>query len=361
VKLEMRLAGGLPRVVEIFVGESVRGLPALLTDRFHGRSLYWIWDETVWSLWGSGWDEAGEDRRVAFDFSEGGKRLSGVEALARELARRGADRRSVLVAVGGGVAGDVTGFLASIYMRGIPHVQVPTTLLAQVDSSVGGKTGVNLPEGKNLVGAFHQPELVFMDPRFLETLPLRELRQGMAEVVKTALVGDEKLWAFLESFEAGLKGVGGDPEALAYVISSCCRLKASVVEADEREGGRRRVLNLGHTVGHAVERSSGYTIPHGDAVAMGLVAAARLGVALGETSPDLPDRLEALCRRWGLPVAIPSRYSPEALVDALKTDKKRLGRTLHFILPVRPGQVLDYPDPDLDRLKQVLRKVGEAS
>jgi 3-dehydroquinate synthase len=333
-----------------------------LKTHLGSRSAYWIWDERVWNIWGHrlqewGWPDFQEGRLILFPVSESSKRLDTVEKLAQQLVQGDADRQSVLVAVGGGVTGDVVGFLASIYMRGIPHFQVPTTLLAQVDSSVGGKTGVNLSQGKNLLGTFHQPQTVWMDPQFLQTLPSEQFRQGMAEVIKTAMIGDEDLWDYLESHAEAIKQRSNS--ALTRVIAACCSLKASVVESDEKEAGYRRVLNLGHTVGHALERLSDYTIPHGDAVAMGMVVATGLAVRLGKIAQKDLLRLEKLCTSWDLPTRIPQEFTPEALLSALRTDKKRLQETLHFILPVKIGKVIDYENPDMECLKKVLDEVSE--
>lgn len=335
-------------------------LPESLSCLLGGRIDYWIWDERVWELWherleGFGWPGATCGRVVLFAASEANKRLSALEDLAGKLVRAGADRGSVLVAVGGGVTGDVAGFLASIYMRGIPHFQVPTTLLAQVDSSIGGKTGVDLPEGKNLLGTFHQPDAIWMDPRFLETLPAEEFRQGMAEIIKTAMIGDAPLWEYLEEHKEAL--ARRDRESLERVIGACCRLKARVVEADEREGGARRVLNLGHTVGHALEKISDYRVRHGDGVAAGMVAAARWAVLLGRLPQDVLDRLERLCTAWNLPCRIPGEFPVESIFEAIRADKKRIRDTLHFILPTAIGEVADCPDLDPAGLKQVLREM----
>ncbi|HZE21448.1 MAG TPA: 3-dehydroquinate synthase, partial [Desulfobaccales bacterium] len=308
-------------------------LPQTLATYLADRAGYWIWDATVWRFWQNkvtdmGWPGPQSGKVLLFPASERNKRLGALEELARELARKGADRSSALIAVGGGVTGDVVGFLASIYMRGVPHFQVPTTLLAQVDSSIGGKTAVDLPEGKNLLGSFHQARAIWMDPQWLETLPSEHLRQGMAEVIKTAMIGDEILWKFLETHSGAVKRL--EREALLRVISTCCLIKGRVVEADEQEAGPRRALNLGHTVGHALERLSGYEIPHGDAVAMGLVVATTLAVRLGKIPEEVLNRLEILCKIWNLPVRIPPVFSPEAVLAALKTDKKWTAGVLHF-------------------------------
>ena len=354
----IRVPGSPPHVSEVFIGAGLLPqLPETVASCAGNRAVYWIWDRKVWQLWYDrlerlGWSNIGADRTILFAASEQCKTLGSVEHLARKLLAAGAGRHSVLVAVGGGVTGDVVGFLASIYMRGIPHYQIPTTLLAQVDSSVGGKTGVDLPEGKNLLGSFHQPGFIWMDPQFLETLSEEDFRQGMAEIIKTAMIGDEGLWNYLEAHSAAIKR--RDPEALLRIVTACCAVKSKVVEADEREAGYRRVLNLGHTVGHALERLSGYQLPHGDAVAIGLVVAARLACQLSLAAEDLPSRLEQLCQTWDLPSRIPRQYTAEELLAALKTDKKWEADSLHFILPVKLGHVVDYDHLDMKQLKDTI-------
>ncbi len=358
MKFSMKLPGAPPRVSEVCIGSDLlEGLAEDLKTRLGVRRAYWIWDEKVWEIWGEKLVPFfGPVRKrsnpIFFAASESNKRLSALEDLARRLAQAGADRQSVLVAVGGGVTGDVVGFLASVYMRGIPHFQLPTTLLAQVDSGVGGKTGVDLPEGKNLLGTFHQPEAIWMDVRFLETLPPEEFRQGMAEVIKTAMIGHEVLWKYLEGHYEDLRR--RDTLALMRIVSESCLVKSRVVEADERESGYRRVLNLGHTVGHALERLSDYKMRHGDCVAVGMVAASKLARRLGMISPGEVERLVRLCEVWNLPVKPPEDFSVDAILEALQTDKKKMGDTLHFILPVRIGEVVDYSSLDLEDLKQVL-------
>lgn len=362
MKFALDLPGTAPFSSLVFIDrDGGGGFAAALESCLKDRTVYWIWDERVFSLWWerlttSPFPAVEPSRLLRFPASEANKRLTAVEHLAVELLERGADRASALVAVGGGVTGDVVGFLAAIFMRGIPHIQVPTTLLAQVDSSVGGKTGVDLEQGKNLLGAFHQPRLIWMNLQFLETLPPEEFRQGMAEVIKTAMLGDEKLWNYLEDHALDLER--REPEALYEVVTACCRVKAGVVQLDEKETGRRRILNLGHTVGHALERLSNYQVRHGDAVAVGLVAAARLAVMLGKLEKGTLARLEKLCRTWGLPVRIPPGLGAEALVEAMQTDKKHIGGRLHFILPVRIGEVLDYQDLRAEQIEETLRVLG---
>ncbi len=363
MKIDLSLPGSPPRTSEISIGDDVlETIAGGLEDALRGRAAYWIWDEAVWNLWGRraaelGWPEPAGGRVILFAASEPNKRMASVEFLARRLVNAGATRDSALVAVGGGVTGDIVGFAASIYMRGIPHFQVPTTLLAQVDSSVGGKTGVDLPEGKNLLGTFHQPTRVWVDPRWLVTLPEAELRQGMAEVIKSAIIGDEVLWKFVENNGQNLRR--RDPEALLRIISASCLLKTRVVEADEKEAGYRRVLNLGHTVGHALEKLTGYRLKHGDAVAVGMLAAAGLSRRMGMMPAGDAERLERLCEQWAMPVRVPADIRPEAVIDAIRADKKRIGDRLHFILPVRIGEVVERTDIDYDELRDVLAHLRE--
>jgi len=363
MQFAIELPGSLPCTSHVFVGRDIAAeLSDTLVSHLKDRAAYWIWDENVFRLWqdrlkGTPWPAVEKGCQLCFPASEANKRLSAIEKLAAQLLELGADRGSILIAVGGGVTGDVVGFLASIYMRGIPHIQVPTTLLAQVDSSIGGKTGVDLEEGKNLLGAFHQPQLILMDLQFLETLPPEEFRQGMAEVIKTAMIGDEALWNYLEANTDPLKRRQSD--ALYQIVTACCRLKAGVVQIDEKETGHRRVLNLGHTVGHALERLSGYQIRHGDAIAMGLVAATKLAVSLGKVESRNLVRLEKLCQTWDLPVRVPSRFPPKAVVAAMRTDKKHIRGRLHFILPVRIGEVQDCQDISAEQLELILKQLRE--
>lgn len=363
MNLTIQLPEAPPRSSQVLIGNGlIAALPEKIAQRAGDRRIYWIFDEHVWRLWQQrltplGWPDRETGRVLFFTSSEQNKRLSSVEDLARKLVDAGADRQSLLVAVGGGITGDVVGFLASIYMRGISHFQVPTTLLAQVDSSIGGKTGVDLPEGKNLLGSFHQPDFIWMDPQWLESLSKEDFRQGMAEVIKTALIGDEVLWKYLETHDSAIRR--RDPEALLRIVSACCVIKARVVEADEKETGYRRVLNLGHTVGHALERLSSYQMAHGDAVAIGLVAAAKLAVKMAKVNEDVLLKLESLCRAWDLPTGIPGHFPAAALITALKTDKKWESGVLHFILPVRIGEVVDYVGLDLNDLKDVLESIRQ--
>ena len=252
-----------------------------------------------------------------------------------------ADRRTVVVAVGGGVIGDLAGFVTATYARGIPFVQVPTTLLAQVDSSVGGKVGINHPQGKNLIGAFYQPLGVFLDTAVLDTLPPRDYRSGLAEVVKYGVILDEKFFAYLESNLAGINL--RTPEVLRHIIARCCRLKADIVERDEFERtGVRAVLNYGHTFAHAFEALGGYgALLHGEAVSIGMTHAARLAEKLGRVDTTTAARQASLLEAVGLPTRLPEsmKLSPDAILNSMRLDKKTVSGRLRFVLPSRLGHV----------------------
>ena len=267
---------------------------------------------------------------------EKNKRLATVEALAEKLIAAGADRDSVLVAFGGGVVGDVAGMLASVFMRGIEFVQIPTTVLAQVDASIGGKTGVNLRSGKNLLGTFLQPRLVLIDPEVLETLPGREFRAGLFESIKAGVIGRPKLFEMLEL--SSVKELRRDAERLKWVIAESVRLKADVVARDEHENDLRRVLNFGHTIGHALEADTNYRrYLHGEAVAWGMVAAANIASIVGSTNKQIAERIEGAALRLG---SLPSVKSDgKDLLRLIQADKKTRNGVVHFVLPREIGRV----------------------
>jgi 3-dehydroquinate synthase len=269
------------------------------------------------------------------------------------LAALKANRDACIVALGGGVIGDLAGFAAATWMRGIDFVQIPTTLLAQVDSSVGGKTGVNLPAGKNLVGAFHQPRTVVIDTGTLATLPPREYRSGLAEVVKYGAIGDAAFFAWLEANAAAL--AARDEAAVAAAIAQSCLHKAGVVARDEREDGERALLNFGHTFGHALETSAGYgTLLHGEAVAIGMVLAARLSAALGRAPAADTERLERLLAALDLPVALPAGHAADELLALMRLDKKNLSGRLRLILWNGIGDAQIVPDVDETAIRETL-------
>jgi len=267
---------------------------------------------------------------------ETSKRLSAVERLAGKMVSLGADRQSVVIALGGGVVGDVAGFLASIFMRGIPVIQVPTTLVAQVDSAIGGKTGVNLVSGKNLIGTFHQPLAVMADPEVLSTLPDRQYRSGLFEAMKYGVIRNPQIFELMETHREAL--LHRDGELLERLIVECVRVKADVVSADEQEGGERRILNFGHTIGHALESATKYKhFLHGEAVGWGMVAATLIGKSLKITDPDTAQRIVSMVLAYGsLPTV---EVDGRRILRLLQSDKKTMAGVPHFILPTAIGNV----------------------
>ncbi len=288
-------------------------------------------DEAQESLTGAGFETA----RITFPAGEAAKCFTRLERILEKLASAKLDRKSCVVALGGGVTGDLAGFAAATYMRGISFVQVPTSLLAQVDSSSGGKTGVNLQNGKNLAGAFHQPCLVMIDTRTLTTLPQEEFSCGMAEVVKHGMIRDDGYFALVEENADAIMSL--EPDILQQVIAGSCRIKAEVVAADELEKGLRALLNFGHTFGHAYEQLSNFTLRHGEAVAMGMVAACREAEETRGLAPRVRERLQALLQRLGLPAEPPDFPAP-AIRACMMGDKKTEHGRLRLVLPLRIGK-----------------------
>jgi len=322
-----------------------------LQSRVTGPAAIVVSNETVAPLYRERLERRLAGKRllkVDLPDGEAHKTLESVSRILDELAGGSAGRDTTVLALGGGVVGDIAGFAAACYMRGVPLIQVPTTLLAQVDSSVGGKTGVNHPRGKNLIGAFHQPQLVLIDTDTLSTLPDREFRAGLAEVIKHAAIADPVFFRWLEDNMSAL--VAHEPAALAHAIRRCCEIKADVVAADERERGQRALLNFGHTFGHAIEASVGYgEWLHGEAVAAGMIMAAALS-AIDESERR---RLADLVRRAGLPVAPPD-VPAETLRVARARDKKILGDRLRFVLLRRLGEAYVDAEVPEERLAGVL-------
>ena len=290
---------------------------------------------------------------ILFDDREASKNLATVERITRQLVRRGADRHALLVAVGGGVVGDVSGYVAASYLRGVAVVHVPTTLVAQVDSAIGGKTGVNLPEGKNLVGAFYSPRLVLADPRTLGTMPEREFRSGIYEVIKYGVIGDAALFAYLEKNVERL--AARDAAALSDVTPRCIRAKANVVGRDERESGLREILNFGHTFAHALETVTRYRrYRHGEAVGWGMIAVGRLGARLGLFAERDAKRIEKLVRRVGPLPAMPDAPA-RRLIEIMGADKKTRAGKLRFVLPLKIGKVKTFADVPLPAVEEILK------
>jgi 3-dehydroquinate synthase len=282
------------------------------------------------------------------------KSFARAEELCDRLARGGLDRHGIVVALGGGVVGDLAGFVAAVFMRGVDYVQAPTSLLAAVDSSVGGKVAVNLPTGKNLAGAFHQPRNVVADVGTLATLPAREWGSGSAEVIKYGAILDEAFFSDLEKLPNGLSRAGSGE--LMRVIGRCCELKAEIVAEDEREQGRRSILNFGHTVGHALEAVSGYgRLLHGEAVAIGMCCESELGARLGLTPPETVGRLRSLIEAWGLPSRIPPGPDDAELLEAMGRDKKTVGGILRCALLENLGRCRTASEVPAEAVQEVLR------
>ncbi|MEQ8200778.1 MAG: 3-dehydroquinate synthase [Syntrophomonadaceae bacterium] len=289
---------------------------------------------------------------ASFPGGEEHKNLTTVRSLTEQMVECGLDRQSTVIALGGGIPGDVAGFAASVYMRGIRYIQVPTTLLAQVDSSVGGKTGVNLPQGKNLVGTFYQPALVFIDVAFIETLPEREYLTGLAEVIKYGIIWDPGFFGFLEQNLTSIKA--REPGCLQHIVQRCCAIKADIVAQDETEGGIRALLNLGHTFGHALEALTGYRrYNHGEAVAIGIVLASRLAVDAGILSPHDDDRIKSLIFDLGLPTTY-ERLDSSDIISQMRKDKKSTEGRLHLVLPIGIGTCQIFTDINESRIAQAL-------
>ena len=288
---------------------------------------------------------------------EASKSMATVADVVSKLVAVNATRQSFLIALGGGVVGDLTGFVASIFKRGIGYVQIATSLIAQVDSSLGGKTGVDLPEGKNLVGTFYHPKAVLIDPSFLSTLPERELRNGLSEVIKYAIISDKKLFELM--MERSREILSRNIDLMRVLIERSCGIKARIVEADEKEGDLRRILNFGHTVGHALEAMSAFTLSHGEAVAAGMVVAARISQKLGRLDTALYEEIVTLIRRYELPTAVPRDYDTEEILGFVARDKKVAGRQLHWVLVSGIGEPFITADVPGDTVRQALEELKQ--
>jgi len=347
------------RIGEAFLSSAEHGSDAI-QGMIRGGHVLIVSDENVAPLYAAGVQNLLVSsnpqvltRLLVLPAGEAHKNLDAVSKIFDALAQLGATRDACVIALGGGVVGDIAGFAAACWMRGIDFIQMPTTLLAMMDSSVGGKTGVDHAAGKNLIGAFHQPRAVIADLATLATLPNRELRAGFAEVIKTACIGDPEFFSWLESNAPAL--LARDPQALTHTIATCCRFKAGVVERDERETGERALLNFGHTFGHAIETESGYgTLLHGEAVAIGMLLAARLSVRLGMASDADTQRLRGLLQAFGLPTDLPSQLKPDALLARMRLDKKHRANALRLILWRGIGRAEIVENTDTAPIKAVL-------
>jgi 3-dehydroquinate synthase len=312
-------------------------LHQITAEHLQDRRIAMIADAAVYKLYRSGrlgtptWD----GDALTFSPGEKSKTREVWARLSDALLDRSYGRDSGLIALGGGVTGDLAGFVAATYMRGVPYLQVPTTLLAMLDASVGGKTGVDTRHGKNLIGAFHPPAAVVADPGVLTTLPERAYRAGLAEAVKHGIIADESYFAWMETSARAL--ADREPDALTRLIRRSVEIKAEVVSGDEREVGRRAILNAGHTVAHALEQPTNYELPHGEAVALGLVAECGLAERLGIAPGGLRKRVADLLTRLGLPIRLPRDLKPASVVSSMAVDKKNRGEGIHFALPERLG------------------------
>jgi 3-dehydroquinate synthase len=328
------------RSYPIFIGEGLLGNGDLLLPYIKGKQVCIVTNETIAPLYLDALKSALSSLRldvVVLPDGEEHKNLQTLNLIFDELLDKKHNRTTTLIALGGGVVGDMTGFAAACYQRGVDFIQVPTTLLSQVDSSVGGKTGVNHVLGKNMIGAFHQPNAVVIDTQVLKTLPKRELAAGFAEIVKYGLIADAPFFAWLEENVEELMACAS--EALAYAIEQSCLNKARVVELDEREGGVRAILNLGHTFGHAIETAQGYGVwLHGEAVAAGMVMAMDLSLREGWVSEDDVARTRALLQKAGLPVTAPENMTEQQFLELMSVDKKVLDGSLRLVLVRQLGQ-----------------------
>jgi 3-dehydroquinate synthase len=330
----------------------------------HRKLIFVLTSPDIWALWGERLQASLAPREPIVLFLPAGerhKRLSQVERLATEMARAGADRSSLLIAFGGGVTGDLGGFLSAIYMRGIDYIQIPTTLLSQVDSSVGGKTAVNLQTGKNLVGCFYPPRQVVADIELLRTLPQRELRAGIYESIKAGLIRDVGLFRFIERHREQIDE--GDPAALEKMVAASIRIKAEVVGEDEREFGVRMILNFGHTLGHAIEAASGYrALLHGEAIAWGMLAALDISRKRKLLTADAAGRIASLLRSFE-PPPLPS-VSPRRLLQAASGDKKNRGGVRRFVLLQGLGNAVvveDVTDAEVLAAIESIRRISSGT
>ena len=348
---------------EIYIGENILDRMGLILAKNNWASRYiMITDSNISTQYGERVQATlrGMELKVdTIDFpaGEAAKNFETSLHIIEGMMDLGADRTSALIALGGGVVGDITGFIASIYMRGVPYIQVPTTLLAQVDSSIGGKTGIDLPQGKNLLGTFCQPKGVFIDLAFLNTLTPREFGSGLAEIVKYGIIDDPELFSSLEVEAEDIRT--RNMNLLEKIITRSCRIKKGIVEIDEMEKGVRRILNFGHTIGHAIEAESRYSISHGDAISIGMVAAALISERLKYLPSKDRERIISLIRVLGLPDRIPKTLSSDGILSRIKRDKKKEGDTIHFVLLKKIGIPFvngSVPEPLIGEVIEALKE-----
>lgn len=346
------------RSYPIYIGSGMLGEADLITRHIQGRSALIVSNDTVAPLYLAAVQQALDGKQIRYDQiilddGEQYKTMASIETIIDLLLTNRHDRRTTVIALGGGVIGDVAGFAASIYQRGVNFIQIPTTLLSQVDSSVGGKTGVNHPLGKNMIGAFYQPQCVIADIDTFNTLPARELSAGFAEVIKYGLIHDRGFFDWLEINIDGLSSL--DQDLLAQAVLVSCQNKARVVELDERESGLRAILNLGHTFGHAIETVMGYgNWLHGEAVAAGMMMAIDLSIREGLVDETVRQRAVALLQRAGLPVIPPTEITVEQYLDAMAIDKKNVDGKIKLVLLNALGDAFITDEYNHDKLLQTL-------
>jgi 3-dehydroquinate synthase len=349
---------------------SLEQLGAYLSNLQLGKKVLVVSNPTVFQYYGEtaikSLQAAGfEVASCILPDGESYKTLESLQIIYDTALENRLERSSTMVALGGGVIGDVTGFAAATWLRGINFVQVPTTLLAMIDAAIGGKTGVNHPRGKNLIGAFYQPRLVFVDPEVLQTLPVREFRAGLAEAIKYGVIWDAQLFAELEAAERlermeflHQSAKRGELRLIDIILMRSCQAKAEVVSKDEKEAGVRAILNYGHTIGHALESLTGYTqLLHGEAVALGMIAAGQIAVELGMWTSQEAERQNALITKASLPTKLPTRLDLEAVIEALQTDKKVKAGKVRFVLPTQIGAAKVIDQVPADIIRQVLRQM----
>ncbi len=361
IKIPVRLK---QRPYDVIVGRGLlrragRELRRLLPAT--GSRVFVVTSPNVRRHWGEPLEQSLRQAKLAYEVlemndGEPAKRLETVERLAEQLVSARADRQSLVIALGGGVVGDCAGFLAAIFLRGIPVVQIPTTFLAQVDASIGGKTGVNLRGGKNLIGAFHQPKAVLVDPDVLSTLPEREFRAGLFESLKCGVIRNKTLFDLMRRHPE--KALSRDRGALDRIITDSVRVKAAIVAADERESDSRRILNFGHTVGHALEAATGYTqLLHGEAVAWGMIAAATIACDSGFCAPETAEDIRSAVEAFG-PLPRP-RCATQEVMDRLTADKKTVAGAIHFVLPIKIGKVKIASDVPPEVVRQAVEQIRD--
>ncbi len=344
----------------VICGDMLKSIGGYIQQLNIGEAAYIITNNTIKNLYGGILDKILTASEFNLKFktipdSEKSKSLKTVFSIIEDLAEYSKHKRVFIIAFGGGVIGDIAGFTASIYKRGIPYIQIPTTLLAQIDSSIGGKTAVDLKQGKNLVGAFYQPKLVYSDINFLNSLPLRQLRSGLSEVIKYAIIKDPLMFKYLEENYPAI--LNKNKSAFDFIISRSCKIKAQIVQRDEREKkGIRTILNFGHTIGHAIETAGGYKkYTHGEAIAIGMLAASEISLIMKLINTSLLKRIEELIKKTGLPVKI-DNLSIEKIINAHYLDKKFTGSENKFVLIEDIGKIRIEKNIPLKVIKEALKR-----